>query len=87
MGILTLVIVFIGMYFAADFGRRQAQSFTASIQPNWLRVLADAFAWGLSASVAGLILGSLLGMAVPFFNWLTLFTVIDFVFGMIRSNR
>ncbi len=87
MEIIKLVIMFVGMFLAADFARKQSYSFTANIRENWMRNLATSFVWALAASVTGVVLSLLLGMAAPaFFTWLIFFTAVDFIFSMIRNR-
>lgn len=87
MEIVKLVVLFLGMFLAADFARKQSYSLTAGISTGWMRLLANSFVWALAASVTGVVISMVLGMAMPaFFTWLIFFTAIDFIFSMIRSR-
>lgn len=85
--ILMYVAAFLAMFLAADFAKRTAaNSFAAGISSTVLRTLVTSFVWGLTASVVGTVVMGLFGMAAPFMSWLIFFTLIDFVFGLIRSK-
>lgn len=87
MEIVKLVVLFLGMFLAADFARKQTYSMTAGIESNWMRTLTNSFVWALAASVTGVVISMLLGMAMPaFFTWLIFFTAVDFIFSMIRNR-
>lgn len=87
MGMLFLIVIFVGMYFAAEFARSKTAAHTATIQSTVLRAFVEALVWGLRPRSPVWCSALPIGMPVPFLNWLVLFTGIDFVFNLIRSRR